>query len=67
MPQGSPAQCEAGVGNVGDIEKSHRALAALSQYVSVQAKSEGSRTSRLTASPAATGCAPIGNCNTVAR
>ena len=49
------------------IEKSHRALVALSQYVSVQAKSEGSRTSRLTASPAATGCAPIGNCNTVAR
>src|SRR5262245_54229353 len=49
------------------IEKSHRALAALSQYVSVQAKSEGSRTSRLTASPAASACAPIGNCNTVAR
>ena len=49
------------------IEKSHRALVALSQYVSVQAKSEGSRTSRLTASPAAAGCAPIGNCNTVAR
>ena len=49
MPQGSPAQCEAGVGNVGDIEKSHRALVALSQYVSVQANSEGSRASRLTA------------------
>jgi hypothetical protein len=54
-------------GNVGNIEKSHRALVALSQHVSVQAKSEGSRTSRLTASPAAAGCAPIGNCNTVAR
>src|SRR6516225_10091179 len=46
---------------------SHRALVALSQYVSVQANSEGSRASRLTASPAATGCAPIGNCNTIAR
>ena len=39
----------------------------LSQYVSVQAKSEGSRASRLTASSAAAGCAAIGNCNTVAR
>jgi len=33
MPRGSPAQCEAGVRNVGDIEKSHRALVALSRYV----------------------------------
>src|SRR5215469_7370494 len=33
----------------------------------VQAKSEGSRTSRLTASSAAAGRAPAGNCNTVAR
>src|SRR5262252_9628734 len=65
--QGSPAQCEAGVGNVGNIEKSHRALVALGLAISVQTKSEGSRTSRLTASPAVTGCAPIGNCNTVAR
>src|SRR6516162_6170031 len=33
----------------------------------VQVKSEGSRTSRLTASSAAAGCALAGNCNTVAR
>src|SRR5262249_31482757 len=46
MPQGPRRNAEAGVGNVGNIEKSHLALVALSQYVSVQAKSEGSRTSR---------------------
>ena len=55
------------VGNGSNIEKRHRALVALGLTVSVQAKSEGSRTSRLTASPAVTGCAPIGNCNTIAR
>src|SRR5262249_45648066 len=33
----------------------------------VQAKSESSRTSRLTAFSSAAGCAAIGNCNTVAR
>ena len=32
----------------------------------VQAKSEGSQTSRVAASPAAAGCAATGNCNTVA-
>jgi len=36
------------VGNGSNIEKRHRALVALGLTVSVQAKSEGSRTSRLT-------------------
>jgi hypothetical protein len=57
------------VGNGCNIEKSHRVLVALGLAVCppVQAKSEGSRTSRLTAFSAAAGCAAIGNCNTVAR
>jgi len=73
MPQGSPRgnAKEAGVGNVGNTEKSHRVLVALGLVVChrfrSRAKSEGSRTSRLTASSAAAGRAPAGNCNTVAR
>jgi TRAP-type transport system periplasmic protein len=66
--QGSPGQCEgSGSRTVSNIEKSHRSWWLSVMHPPVQAKSEGSRTSRVAASPAAAGCTAIGNCNTVAR